>query len=451
MILINQQYLKIQTPYDLPIKENADSRDKFPDNGLFVFHGKNSSGKSMVLRSIGGHLSNRGKVLYIPTERIGLNVSSSTVGVSIDTVANEFQGYVRSNTVLPEDWLRYSQKLASALFSQNEVAQKNDFQNRVKKLFDFDIKSAGTKWINNGSIELSADGSGIKASHFVIAALSTDEYKTIIIDEPELCLEPRVQKQLFELLVEKSRTVRIIIATHSPHFINKSEPWNNLIVQINNSIPEFEVPQNLKELYEKIIIDKLGFNISDIFLPEKILIVEGESDRIILNAALQASNSSNVFVHKIGGISNYTNVEGRVKAIEQSLSPHMHGEEFYLYEGNVAILTDYLNPKEPSQAKLRENLEKYFPALWFEVTEEYDTGKDILYALPSEIYEQAGLDKVTVLSQLDEFVTIGAPWQDVLKFKTDTAITVSKVISSNNLELILSISGIKKAIDFAVT
>ena len=448
MITISQTYLKIQTPYDLPILENEQSRDKFPESGLFVFHGKNSSGKSMILRSIGGYLSDYNKVLYIPTERIGLNVSSSTVAVPIDTLANEFQSYIRSGIVLPEDWLKYSQRLATALFSQNEVAQKNDFQNKIKDLFNFDMKSAGTKWVNGNKIELSADGSGIKAAHFVIAALSTDEFNTIIIDEPELCLEPRVQKRLFELLVEKSKNIRVFIATHSPHFINRNEPTSNFIVQIERSTPSFEVPKDMKELYDMIIVDKLGFSTSDIFLPEKIIIVEGESDRIILNAVLQAKCISNVFIHKIGGIDNYDNLNIRIKAIEESISPHLRGEEFYLYAGKVALLTDYLDPSEPSQAKLRKDLEENFAGFWYQVTEESETGRDILYALPDEIYALAELDKTDVLTKLEKMKAEHKPWSDLLKFKTNTASTISSAISAGNVHSMMAVAGVEKVINF---
>ncbi len=42
----------------------------------------------------------------------------------------------------------------------------------------------------------------------------------LFIDEPEICLHPRAQKQLFKALLEISKTKQVFLATHSPYFIS---------------------------------------------------------------------------------------------------------------------------------------------------------------------------------------------------------------------------------------
>src|SRR5260370_1733577 len=64
----------------------------------------------------------------------------------------------------------------------------------------------------------------------ILAALTDDYIKMVLIDEPEIFLHPKLQKQLKELLYEASRKKQIIITTHSNGLINRKDPASNYFV-----------------------------------------------------------------------------------------------------------------------------------------------------------------------------------------------------------------------------
>lgn len=68
----------------------------------------------------------------------------------------------------------------------------------------------------------------------ILAALTDDHIKMVLIDEPEVFLHPRYQKQLQDLLYEVSRDKQIIITTHSNGFINRKDPASNYFVSMDN-------------------------------------------------------------------------------------------------------------------------------------------------------------------------------------------------------------------------
>lgn len=61
--------------------------------------------------------------------------------------------------------------------------------------------------------------------------LYSEEGKVAIgIEEPEIHLFPKLSSNLLELLREESRATQIILTTHSPVFVDASEPRNNVMV-----------------------------------------------------------------------------------------------------------------------------------------------------------------------------------------------------------------------------
>src|SRR5260370_17929595 len=66
-------------------------------------------------------------------------------------------------------------------------------------------------------------GTGARSLLMIIMALIHPDYTIVLIDEPELFLEPRLQKALRDLFMQKAKEKRIVAATHSHLFLNRAE------------------------------------------------------------------------------------------------------------------------------------------------------------------------------------------------------------------------------------
>lgn len=135
-------------------------------------------------------------------------------------------------------------------------------------------------------------GEGIISLFYIIDSLyesSPDE--VIIIDEPELSLHPALQKKLANLFAEYSKNRQILIATHSPHFIDWKWLSNGAklirVIREENGISTYllqaETTKIIKNLTEDIHNPHvLGSDAKEaFFLENNIILVEGQEDVII--------------------------------------------------------------------------------------------------------------------------------------------------------------------------
>ncbi len=118
---------------------------------------------------------------------------------------------------------------------------------------------------------------------FAIYALNVRD-SLIIVDEPELHLHPRWQTSLFNLFVKlaKSTGNQFVLATHSPTFISPEsiqyvsrvfiKDQKSDIIRLNSA----DLP-NAKHLFAVVNSQ----NNEKIFFTEKVVLVEGLSDRIV--------------------------------------------------------------------------------------------------------------------------------------------------------------------------
>ncbi|WP_237242219.1 ATP-dependent nuclease [Rothia nasimurium] len=129
----------------------------------------------------------------------------------------------------------------------------------------------------------------------------------LIIDEPESHLHPDSIHELKKLLSEISETEQVIIATHNPVFVNRTDVENNLIVEKNKARPALQISEIRKSL---------GVQIQDnLSSAETIILVEGLTDIKILKKAFKTYDSSGevlkkveegrIVLKKTSGVSNF--------------------------------------------------------------------------------------------------------------------------------------------------
>ena len=132
-------------------------------------------------------------------------------------------------------------------------------------------------------------GEGIVSLLFIVDALyDSHEGDLIAIDEPELSLHPAYQRRLAALLADYARDRQIVIATHSPYFVDFEHVLNGAEVARVHGRGGSSIVSQLKretaELFEGVLRDShnphvLGLDAREIFFQsDGVVVVEGQED-----------------------------------------------------------------------------------------------------------------------------------------------------------------------------
>jgi AAA15 family ATPase/GTPase len=129
---------------------------------------------------------------------------------------------------------------------------------------------------------LSACGTGISQVLAILyVVLTSQEPRTIIIDEPQSFLHPGAAKKLVEILREQEFAKhQYFIATHSPMIIAAANYPN--VVKLRYEICETKAQviesENIKE--QRSLVNDLGISFSDAFGSDNVLWVEGQTEEL---------------------------------------------------------------------------------------------------------------------------------------------------------------------------
>ena len=150
-------------------------------------------------------------------------------------------------------------------------------------------------------------GDGIK-SLTALAMLNiparADRVSVVAIEEPESHLHPESARQLYETIMTLAESHQVVLTTHSPLFVNRTNLNENIIVNEGKAT-------SVKRIKE--IRDVLGVQVSDnLTNAEHVLIVEGEDDKIVLDKLLpnmstsikRAIQNGTLIIDYIGGAGN---------------------------------------------------------------------------------------------------------------------------------------------------
>ena len=158
-------------------------------------------------------------------------------------------------------------------------------------------------------------GDGIWSVFTICAAFfDANPGDLIIIDEPELSIHPALQKRLLELILRYSKTMQIIICTHSPYFID----WNAIvngaqllrIVKENGNTVCYSISETSRKKSSGVLHDlnnphTLGLEANEVFFCEdSVILVEGQEDVVIFKKIvdeLGMNIKGNFFGWGVGG------------------------------------------------------------------------------------------------------------------------------------------------------
>lgn len=132
----------------------------------------------------------------------------------------------------------------------------------------------------------------------------TNCVSVVAVEEPESHLHPDGARQLYETILSLAEIHQVVLTTHSPLFVNRTNLSENIIVDAGKAVP-------VKKIRE--IRSVLGTKVSDNLInAEYVLVVEGEDDKIALEKLLpqmsekiaKALQDGTLIIDYLGGAGN---------------------------------------------------------------------------------------------------------------------------------------------------
>lgn len=308
------------------------------------------------------------------------------------------------------------------------LVNHTDFQDQLNRLVGF-VERLGlprprlrdAQNVHFDEIAVAFQGSGLRSALTILSALTDTRLKVICIDEPEMSLEPVLQKALRDLLIEESSGRTILVATHSHLFLNRQQRDANWVVTGHPGAVRAEQVTSDEQLHD-LVFRLLGNSTEDLFFPGNYLVVEGASDQALCErvARLEAIPADRVKVLSAGGVAS---VLPATKALVHALRPLTVGDS--PYAGRVVALVDSpATGKESTIAPLRETLGDRLFVLTEASLEAY---------VPEELYARAGRSKA---DDLEALATAKSDYLRQREVKRDIVEAVAGVLTVEDLETI---------------
>lgn len=242
------------------------------ENSVTILVGKNSAGKSRILRSI-------------------KNQKSPSVLLS-----NNYENVQEINTINPtqakqQQVENHSPVQVSSTIAADPVLTKI-FTYFFKTLFDIDLQIEGSRFkAGNHFIETEADG---LKSLFNLIYYLVSSHKLILLDEPERFLHPSMKNVFINMLSEVAKNYQktIVISSHSNLSVRydldnvhifQVQKNPSKIIDIKNWLSNLTHSVYTSKKDQQSFIDWFYYHTETLF-SKNVCLVEGVSDQIVLDA-----------------------------------------------------------------------------------------------------------------------------------------------------------------------
>lgn len=324
------------------ISEFIESRK---NHQVTILSGMNNSGKSLTLkvirRTLGYtsniHLVNR----FYHIDRLPL-ASESPIYNSMrfiqtsNAMYQNNQNYENSDNNLSEFITKLSDikrnkffELCSKVFNQKFEIQHVDNANEFSQ-----------RYVSIDNQPLIYSSTGTRLILLLIAALFDEDFNYQLIDEPEIGLSPSLQTRIANIFFDKKyinenfpHISGIFLTTHSHIFLDKQNINNNFVTHKTGNQIIIKQIETITDYFD-LNFHMLGNSLSHIFLPQAILIVEGETDCEYLKAIV-----ANCFPKlRISIIKSHG--DGGIKEKIHELSDVLHNIPESPYANRIHIIID---------------------------------------------------------------------------------------------------------------
>lgn len=195
-----------------------------------------------------------------------------------------------------EDLRNIQETVSSLLGVRIDAFQGESSSRRTDKSAELDV--------DNFLVEV--NGSGIREALRLVLDVEFGHPNILLVEEPEIHLHPALETSMMRYLKRISLNCQVFITTHSTNFLDTAEMQNVYLV----SKPDSTQIQKLDiEEAEAQIPKELGIRLSSLFMFDRLVFVEGQSDEDILRewASKLGINFSqaNVGFISMGGVRNF--------------------------------------------------------------------------------------------------------------------------------------------------
>ncbi len=364
---------------------------------LTVLSGGNNSGKSAVLKALKQQL---GRTAYLvgPSRFYHIHqISTQTRDPNeIQSLENQFQNsYLQPEINHEQNFLDLGKVIAnlsdkdraklfsvcSELIGSEFSLQKVDPENELSmRYIDMDGQSLGL-----GS-------TGTRLLMTLIGICLDTRFNTILIDEPEIGLSPKVQEAFASFLQNQEKRAlmfphlsNVYLATHSHLFLDRREPKNNFVVSKENDVVTITQTETIGELH-RLQFNLLGNSLEKIFLPSAILITEGPSDHDYLKRVVELKFPNK----RITVASGQGDVKQKVYSIKETLGGDLQKSP---YGNRLFVVVDSVHPNGLSAELKTTGVKEENLIIWSK------NGIEYLYPL-SIMAEIFNVDKTAVEAEL---------------------------------------------------
>lgn len=176
----------------------------------------------------------------------------------------------------PERFRRFNDSVSSILPQIKAVSVRHKDDSIVEiMIWTIDPKSER----DDLSFPLASCGTGVSQVLVILCILITSQDpRTIIIDEPQSFLHPGAAKKLIETIKQFPQH-QYFIATHSPEIIASANPSTIIKLQYQDCETTASVINTKEIKSQNDILAELGVRLSDVFGADSILWVEGQTEK----------------------------------------------------------------------------------------------------------------------------------------------------------------------------